>query len=34
MLTYVYINVDECRITSSMLQQRFKLQIPLNYGKM
>ncbi len=32
MFTYIYLNVDECWLTSSMLQQRFKLQIVLNYA--
>ncbi len=31
MFTYIYLNVDECQLTSSMFQQRFKLQILLNY---
>ncbi len=32
LLTYIYINVDDCWLTSSMPQQRFKLQILLNYS--
>ncbi len=32
MLTYIYFNVDECWLTSSMPQQRFKLQILFNYA--
>ncbi len=32
MLTYIYLNVGECWLTSSMPQQMFKLQISLNYG--
>ncbi len=32
MFTYIYRNVDECWLTSSMPQQRFKLQILLNYA--
>ncbi len=32
MLTYIYLNVDECWLTSSMRQQRFKLQISLHYA--
>ncbi len=31
-LTYIYLNVDDCWLTSSMPQQRFKLQILLNYA--
>ncbi len=33
MLTYIYLNVDECGLTSSMPQQRFKRQICLNVTK-
>ncbi len=33
MLPTIYLNVDECWLTSSMPKQRFKLQISLNYGK-
>ncbi len=33
MLTNIYLNVDECWLTSFVPQQRFKLQISLNYGK-
>ncbi len=33
MLTYIYLNVEECWLTSSMTWQRFKLQMSLNYGK-
>ncbi len=29
MFTYIYLNVDECWLTSSMAHQRFKLQIDL-----
>ncbi len=32
MLTYIYLNVDDCCLASSMPLQRFKLQISLNYG--
>ncbi len=32
MFTYTYLNVDECWLKSSMPQQRFKLQILLNYA--
>ncbi len=32
MFTYIYLNVDECWLTSSMPQQRFKLQILLDYA--
>ncbi len=33
MLTYIYLNVDDCWLTSSMPQQRFKLQKKLvNYA--
>ncbi len=32
MFTYIYLNVDECCLKSSMPQQRFKLQILLNYA--
>ncbi len=32
MLTYIHLNVDDCCLTSSMLQQRFKFQIVLNYA--
>ncbi len=32
MLTYIYLNVDECWLTSPMPYQRFKLQILLNYA--
>ncbi len=31
MLTYIFLNVNECWLTSSMPQQMFKLQISLNY---
>ncbi len=34
MLTYIYLNVDECSLTSFVPQQSFKLQISLNYGKL
>ncbi len=33
MLTYIYLNMDECWLTYSMHQQRFKLHIFLNYGE-
>ncbi len=32
MLTYIYLNVDECWLTSSMPEQRYQLQISLNYA--
>ncbi len=32
MLTYIYLNVNECLLLSSMPQQRLKLHISLNYG--
>ncbi len=32
MFMYIYLNVNECWLTSSMPQQRFKLQIKLNYA--
>ncbi len=32
MLTYIYLNVDDCWLTSSMPQQTFKIQIVLNYA--
>ncbi len=32
MFTYIYLNVDECWLTSSMSQQRFQLQIEHNYA--
>ncbi len=32
MLTYIYLNVGVCWLTSSMPQQIFKLQIFLNYA--
>ncbi len=32
MLTYIYLNVDECLLAFSMPQQMFKLQISFNYG--
>ncbi len=32
MLTYTYLNVDECCLSSSMPEQRFKFQISLNYA--
>ncbi len=32
MLNYIYLDVDDCRITSSMPKQRFKLQTSLNYA--
>ncbi len=32
MFTYIYLNVDECWLKSSMSQQRFELQILLNYA--
>ncbi len=31
MLTYIYFNVDDCLLTYSIQQQRFKLQIVINY---
>ncbi len=31
MFTYKYLDVDEFWLTSSMPQERFKLQIGLNY---
>ncbi len=31
LFAYIYLNVDECWLTSSMLEQRFKLQIVINY---
>ncbi len=33
MFIYIYLNVDECWLTSSMPQQRFKLHILLNYAQ-
>ncbi len=33
MLTYIYLNVDECSLTSSMHQQMFKLQDVFNNVK-
>ncbi len=32
MLTYIYYDVDECWLTHSVTQQRFKLHISLNYA--
>ncbi len=32
MLTYIYLKVDECWLTSSMHQQRFKLHMSFNYA--
>ncbi len=32
MITYIYLDVDECWLTPSMPQQRVKLQISLNYA--
>ncbi len=32
MLTCIYLNVDDCWLTSSMPQQMFKLKILLNYA--
>ncbi len=32
MLTYIYLNVDDCWLTSSMPQQRFNIQMFLNYA--
>ncbi len=32
MLTYIYLNVNDCWLTSSMPQQKFKFHILLNYG--
>ncbi len=32
MLTYIYLNVDECWLSSPMPLQRFKLQILLKYA--
>ncbi len=32
MLTYIYLNVDDCWLTFSIPQQRFKLQILLSYA--
>ncbi len=32
MLIYIYLNVDDCRLTSSMPKQRFNLQIELTYA--
>ncbi len=29
---YIYLNVDECLLASSMPHQRFKLQVLLNYA--
>ncbi len=31
MLTYIYFNVDDCLLKYYMPQQRFKLQIVINY---
>ncbi len=31
MFTYIYLNVDECWLISSIPQQKFKLQILHNY---
>ncbi len=31
-LIYIYLDVNECLLTSSMPQQRFNLQISLNYA--
>ncbi len=32
MFAYIYLNVDECWLTPPIAQQRFKLQILLNYA--
>ncbi len=32
MFTYIYLNMDECWLTSSMPQQRLKLHIFINYA--
>ncbi len=32
MLTYIYLDVDECWFTSSLPQLKFKLQISFNYS--
>ncbi len=32
MLTYIYLNVDDCRLTSFMPQERFNLHIVLYYA--
>ncbi len=32
MLTYICFNVNDCRLTSPMPQQMFKLQMLLNYA--
>ncbi len=32
MLTYIYLNVDDCWLTSHMPQKIFKLQMLLNYA--
>ncbi len=32
MLTYIYLNVDEFWLTYPMPEQRFKLQIVINYA--
>ncbi len=32
MLAYIYLNVDECWLTSSRPQKRVSLQISLNYA--
>ncbi len=32
MLTYIYLNVNECCLSSPMPYQRFKLQILINYA--
>ncbi len=32
MLIYTYLNIDECLLTFSMQQQRFKLKISINYA--
>ncbi len=32
MLTYIYLNMDDCWLTSPMPQQMFKLQMLLNYA--
>ncbi len=32
MFTYIYLNVNDCWLTSSMPEQWFKLQILLDYA--
>ncbi len=32
MLTYIYFDVDECWLTSSVSQEKFKLQFSYNYA--